>query len=178
MKMLSMFDNNFVIAILLPMNLTEIGQRVRDRREELGLSQARLAKLGGLSRVTINQLETGSICDLGVSKLLTLLDLLGLTLEALPRPMQGHALRMASRTASVSYKRELTCTELSQALADGTLPIGITPHIATLLDEAPLQIIVLAVEEAAQQEHVAPKAIWRHVIKWARELQSPRTVWA
>jgi transcriptional regulator with XRE-family HTH domain len=55
------------------MNLTEIGQRIRDRREELGLSQDRLAKLGGLSRVTINQLETGSIGDLGVSKLLNLL---------------------------------------------------------------------------------------------------------
>lgn len=159
------------------MNLPEIGQRIRDRREELGLSQDRLAKLGGLSRVTINQLETGSIGDLGVSKLLNLLDLLGLTLDAHARPTQGHALRMASRTASVSYKRELSSRELSHALADGALPIGITPHVATLLDEAPLQIIVSAVEEAAQQEHVAPKAIWRHVIKWAHDLQSPRKVW-
>lgn len=160
------------------MNLTEIGQRIRDRREELGLSQDRLAKLGGLSRVTINQLETGSIGDLGVSKLLNLLDLLGLTLDAHARATQGRALRMASRTASVSYKRVLSPRELSHALADGTLPIGITPHVATLLDEAPLQIIVLAVEEAALQEHVAPKVIWRHVIKWAHALQSPRKVWA
>ena len=59
------------------MNLNEIGQRTRDRREELGLSQARLAKLVGLSRVTINQLETGAIGDLGVSKLLNLLNVLG-----------------------------------------------------------------------------------------------------
>lgn len=160
------------------MNLIEIGQRIRERRDELGLSQDRLAKLGGLSRVTINQLETGSIGDLGVSKLLNLLDLLGLTLDARVRPSQGHALRMASRTASVSYKRELSSGELSHALADGVLPIGITPHVATLLDEAPLQIIVSAVEAAAQQEHVAPKAIWRHVIRWAHELQSPRKVWS
>jgi hypothetical protein len=67
---------------------------------------------------------------------------------------------------------------LSHALADGVLPLGIAPHVATLLDEAPLQIIVSAVEEAALQEHVAPKAIWRHVIKWAHELQSSRKVWA
>ena len=72
----------------------------------------------------------------------------------------------------------LSSNELSHALAGGALPAEITPHVATLLDEAPLQIIVSAVEEAAQQEHVAPKAIWRHVIKWAHDLQSPRMVWA
>jgi transcriptional regulator with XRE-family HTH domain len=160
------------------MNLTEIGQRIRDRREELGLSQDRLAKLGGLSRVTINQLETGAIGDLGVAKLLNLLGLLGLKLDTQPRPAQSHALRMASRTASVSYKRELLSSELAHALAGGVLPIAIAPHVATLLDEAPLKIIVSAVEEAAQQEHVAPKAIWRHVVRWAHELQSPRKVWS
>jgi transcriptional regulator with XRE-family HTH domain len=160
------------------MKLPEIGQRIRARREELGLSQDRLAKLGGLSRVTINQLETGAIGDLGVSKLLNLLELLGLTLDAHVRPTKAHGLRMASRTASVSYKRELSSRELSHALADGVLPLGIAPHVATLLEEAPLQIIVSAVEEASLQEHVAPKAIWRHVIKWAHELQSSRKVWA
>jgi transcriptional regulator with XRE-family HTH domain len=160
------------------MNLNEIGQRTRDRREELGLSQARLAKLVGLSRVTINQLETGAIGDLGVSKLLNLLNVLGLTLDAHARPVQQHALRMASRSASVSYKRELLPSELSHALADGTLPIGITPHVATWLDEAPLPIIVSAVEEAAHAEHVQPKKVWRHVVRWAHELQSVRKVWA
>lgn len=159
------------------MNLIEIGQRIRDRREELGLSQDRLARLGGLSRVTVNQLETGLIGELGASKLLHLLDLLGLTLDARTRVTQGHALRMACRTASVSYKRALSPREFSRALAYGTLPTEITPHVATLLDEAPLQIIVSAVEEAALQEHVAPKAIWRHVIKWAQVLQSPRKEW-
>lgn len=160
------------------MNLTQIGQHIRTRREELGLSQDRLAKLAGLSRVTVNQLETGAIVDLGVSKLLNLLDLLGLTLDAHASPKRGHALGMASRTASVSYKRVLSSDELSQALAGGALPPEIAPHVATLLDEAPLQIIVSAVEEAAQLQHVAPKAIWRHVIKWAHDLQSPRRVWA
>jgi transcriptional regulator with XRE-family HTH domain len=176
--MLNIVDSYFDLMPTQPMNLNEIGQCIRKRRDELGLSQDRLAKLGGLSRVTINKLETGSIGDLGVSKLLNLLDLLGLTLDANARPNQGQALRMASRTASVSYKRELTSGELSHALAEGTLPIGIAPHVATLLDEAPLQIIVSAVEEAAQQQEVAPKAIWRHVIRWAHELKSTRRVWA
>jgi transcriptional regulator with XRE-family HTH domain len=159
------------------MNLAEIGQRIRERREALGLSQDRLAKLGGLSRVTVNQLETGAIGELGVTKLLALLDLLGLTLDASTRPERKHALQMASRTASVSYKTSLEPGVLARALADGMLPAAITPHVATLLDEAPLSIIVSAIEEAASRHHVPPKQIWRHLIQWAHDLQSPRQVW-
>ncbi len=164
--------------MLRGMNLLEIGQRIRIRREALGLSQDRLAKLGGLSRVTINQLETGAIGDLGIAKLLVLLDLLGLALNTHEYPQKNNGLLMASRTASVSYKRELSAAELAQALADGALPFSITPHMATLLDEAPLSVIVLAVEEAAQQKHITPKAVWRNVIRFARDLQSPRKEWA
>lgn len=160
------------------MNLLEIGQRIRKRRDALGLSQDRLAKLGGLSRVTINQLENGAIGDLGVAKLLLLLDLLGLTLAAQERDASLLGLRVASRTASVSYRRALLPSELSDALITGVFPDEIMPHVATLLDEAPLQIIVSAVAEAAQQRRVAPKIIWRHLIKWAHALQSPRKVWA
>ena len=51
------------------MNLHEIGKLVRERRDTRGLSQDRLAKLAGLSRAPINQLETGALVDLGVTKL-------------------------------------------------------------------------------------------------------------
>ncbi|MBU0587182.1 MAG: helix-turn-helix domain-containing protein [Gammaproteobacteria bacterium] len=159
------------------MNLKELGQRIRNRREALGLSQDRLAKLSGLSRATVNQLETGAIGELGVTKLLALFDLLGLTLDAGTRPARKHALLMASRTASVSYKTSLDPGILAKALVDGALPTAITPHVATLLDEAPLSIIVSAIEEAATRHHVPPKQIWRHLIQWAHDLHSPRQVW-
>lgn len=51
----------------------KIGQLVQTRREALGLSQARLALLAGLSRATINPLENGSLVDLGAAKLLALI---------------------------------------------------------------------------------------------------------
>ena len=86
------------------MNLHEIGTLVRERRDTLGLSQDRLAKLAGLSRATINQLETGALVDLGVIKLACLLELVGLTFEAHARATPHRGLLMASRTASVSYK--------------------------------------------------------------------------
>ena len=69
--------------------LQQIGVLVRRRREDLGLSQQRLAKLADLSRATINQLETGVLVDLGVRKLAGLLDLLGLALVAGARPVSA-----------------------------------------------------------------------------------------
>jgi hypothetical protein len=85
---------------------------------------------------------------------------------------------MASRVASVSYKRTLDARRLARALASGEIPQGMQPHLMSLLDEVPLQIVVRAVEEAAQQERVPPKQIWRNLARWASDLRSPRRVWA
>jgi transcriptional regulator with XRE-family HTH domain len=159
------------------MQLTEIGIDVRRRREALGLSQKALGRLAGLSRATINQLEGGSLRDLGVAKLGRLLGLLGLRLgtRRVARPARG--LLMASRTASVGYRRALDAATLARALASGRMPPWAAPHVAVLLDEAPLQVVVRAVEDAARVERVPPKDIWRNLARWAAELQSPRRVW-
>lgn len=162
----------------LLMNLREIGLKVGQRRTDLGLSQDRLAKLCGLSRSTIHHLEKGSLNDLGAAKLLSLLSLLGLDVITQEHSKQHHGLDMASKTASVSYKTKLHSTDLSRSLACGELPEKIYPHVASLLDEAPLEIIVSAVEEAAKVNRVAPKVIWKHIRRWAHEMQSPRLAWA
>ena len=160
------------------MNLTDLGQLVHFRRQALGLSQARLAAMSGLSRATINQLETGSLVDLGAAKLIGLLNLVGIDLDALARKGHNHALESVSQTASVSYKSQLEPADLAAALVDGALPQRLTPHIATLLDEAPLSLIVAAVEEVALSSSLAPKLLWKHLFQWAKELHSPRAVWA
>lgn len=160
------------------MNLREIGLKVAQRRTDLGLSQDRLAKLCGLSRSTIHHLEKGSLNDLGAAKLLALLSLLGLDVITQEHRRKNHGLDMASKTASVSYKTELKRAVLSQSLASGKLPETIYPHVATLLDEAPLEIIVSAVEEAAKVNHVSPKVIWKNIDRWAQEMHSPRLAWA
>ena len=160
------------------MNLADIGQLVHARRQALGLSQARLALLSGLSRATINQLETGSLVDLGAAKLIAMLDLVGLNLDAGMRKGHEHALQSASQSASVSYKTPLDPADLAAALVDGALPTAITPHIATLLDEVPLSLIVAAVEEVASKSSTSPKLLWKHVFHWAHDLHSPRGAWA
>jgi transcriptional regulator with XRE-family HTH domain len=144
----------------------------------LGLSQGRLAALAGLSRATINQLENGALVDLGAAKLIALLDLVGIHLDAGTRKGQQHALQLVSQTAGVSYKTELNPAALAAALIDGKLPAHISPQVATLLDEAPLSLIVAAVEEVTAQSQQAPKLPWKHLIAWAHDLQSSRPVWA
>jgi len=160
------------------MNLREIGLRVRDRRIALGLSQQRLARLSGLSRATINQLETGRLEDLGVAKLTALMDLVGLHLETAEQPRPRHGLRMAARTASVSYRVPLDSRELSRAGAAGDLPTALKPQVATLLDDTPLPIIVSMVEEVARSKGIAPRIVWRHLAGWAQALRSPRQAWS
>ncbi len=160
------------------MNLREIGLKVGQRRTDLGLSQDRLARLCGLSRSTIHHLEKGTLNDLGAAKLLALLSLLGLDVITQETSKKHFGLDMASKTASVSYKTRLQSTDLSHSLACGELPESIYPHVATLIDEAPLEMIVSAVEEAAIENRVAPKLIWKNIHRWAQEMHSPRSAWA
>ena len=160
------------------MNLVDIGKLVHDRRQVLGLSQARLGKLSGLSRVTVNQLESGAIIDLGAAKLIALLDLVGLRLNADGARRPARALELASQTASVSYKTVLDPRALEAAMVNGHLPEALTAHVSTLLDEVPLQLIVAAVEEVSAKRRVPAKLVWKHMVQWAHDLQSPRRVWA
>lgn len=160
------------------MNLTDIGHLVQTRREALGLSQARLARLSGLSRATINQLENGSLVDLGASRLIRLLNLLGMDLSAHSVTPGTPALTLLSQTASVSYKTALMPDALAKALVSGHLPDALVPQVSTLLDEAPLPLIVSSVEEVAQRTHTPPKTVWKHLTAWAQALHSPRAAWA
>ena len=62
------------------MRLREIGNRIRSERRRKGFTQARLAEEAGLSRATLNGLETGTVRELGFHKLDAVLGILGLEL--------------------------------------------------------------------------------------------------
>lgn len=162
-------------------SLLDIGRAVRMRRMELGLSQNQLAHLSGLSRQTLVGLENGSLSDLGVNRVAQVTSVLGL--EAAPLSTEGRGkkrgLWMAAKTASVSYSHELTPKTLGAALVSGEVQPPFVPHLVHLLDEAPVPIVVMAVEEAAAHAHVAPKAVWRNVAKLAKSLSVHRqALWA
>lgn len=62
------------------MDLKELGRQIATTRREHGHTQAGLARAAGLSRQTVSALERGDLGDLGVRKVLRLLDALNLTL--------------------------------------------------------------------------------------------------
>lgn len=158
------------------MNLIDIAQSVRVRRIDLGLSQAQLAHLSGLSRQTLVGLENGTLSDLGVNRVGQVMAVLGLDM---PKPdtvarRKKRGLWMAAKTASVSYSRELVPEALEKVLASGDVPPPFAAHLTHLLDEAPVPVVVMAVEETASRAHVPPRQIWRNVAKLAESLSVHR----
>jgi len=78
-KISKIFDIN-----ILDMNLIDIGQSVRKHRIALRLTQAAVAQLAGVSRATLNALETGFLSELGVTRLMRILATVGLSLTVMP----------------------------------------------------------------------------------------------
>lgn len=163
------------------MTIQMIGKEVHARREAVGLSQTRLAKLADLSRQTVQRLEAGTIKDLSFQRLTRILSVLGLSLEtpSLAARQRKNGLWMAAKTSSVSYRREMSSEELEHALSSGTAPADLQSNLLHFLDEAPLPVVVMAVEETAQQERVNPATIWTNVGKLGKQLGAIRyELWA
>jgi transcriptional regulator with XRE-family HTH domain len=59
------------------MELSEIGRTIRKARQAQGLTQERLAAKAGISRATLNGLETGMVGELGFRRLAAILGILG-----------------------------------------------------------------------------------------------------
>jgi len=64
--------------------LFRIGADIRKERKLRKISQEKLAKDLGMSRSTVSQIESGIVQDIGVRKLIRILDYLGLELRVRP----------------------------------------------------------------------------------------------
>ncbi len=148
-----------------------LGAEFKARREALGLSQARLAALVGLSRATVNAFEAGAT-DLGVAKVFRIAQVLGLRFGVLSADPAGGWLHTAAQSASVSYRTAMPASELAKSLRTGKIDSRYRSHIATLLDEASPATLVKAVREAFPGK--VPKAAWRNVARMAKETLSTR----
>lgn len=63
------------------MKFVELGQAIRFRRRELGVSQQLMAQQLGFSRATLNAFEIGRSADIGLKKVIAMLDYLGYELS-------------------------------------------------------------------------------------------------
>ena len=162
----------------------ELGQAMRMRRAEMGLSQAQVAALSGLSRQTVNQLETGAVPDLGLNKAERLATLLGLALRvdagrARPARLQKMTpLMRAAATASVSYKAPLTAAKLKHILMTGRVAEDYAPHLHAFLDEAPVSLLASVADQLHEQVGLDRGAVWKTYRRLAHEVKSQREIWA
>jgi transcriptional regulator with XRE-family HTH domain len=62
----------------------EIGQQIRQARKRRKLTQDQLAQAIGMSRTTIGQIENGTVQDVGVRKLIRILEYFDLELRVRP----------------------------------------------------------------------------------------------
>lgn len=158
------------------MDIYSVGKAVKARREGLGLTQDRLARLANLSRQTVQRLEAGSIKDLSFQRVTALLSVLGLGFDnlSLASRQKKRGLWMAAKTSSVSYREDLSESLLEKILATGKVPPGYEAHIGHLLGQAPVNYVVMAVEEAAEHEHLSPAQVWSNVAQLANTLSPVR----
>jgi transcriptional regulator with XRE-family HTH domain len=165
----------------------ELGQAVNSRRTDMGLTQAALAKLSGLSRATVNQVENGTVKDLSLHRAARLLGVLGLSVTiSHPREQRTsaasrektNALDLAARTASVSYRRALPSDLLGRFLIEGTVSDPFAPHLNALLEDAPVSLLASVIEQLHQRMGIERTMLWTHMRTIARQLQSRRDIWA
>jgi transcriptional regulator with XRE-family HTH domain len=134
------------------MRLQEIGHIIRRTRLARQTTQAQLAEQAGLSRTTINQLESGVVPDLGIRKTQTVLAQLGLTLQVRLAPRRPNYVRMAIASANSGYREKLSESELVRALRTGRIPKGRRPHLRTLFEEAPAAVVRGLVDELGRHD--------------------------
>ena len=64
--------------------LFEIGKEIRSARKRRKITQDQMAKALGMSRTTVGQIEAGIVQEIGVRKLIRILEYLGLELGVRP----------------------------------------------------------------------------------------------
>jgi len=161
----------------------ELGSALRARRTEMGLSQARVAALSGLSRQTVNQIEMGVVPDLGLNKAERLASVLGLMLRVdAGRPRREKRDRMAplvraAATASVSYKNRIAPMTLKRILVTGQISEKYMPHVSSLLDDAPVSLLSAVAEQLHKEANLSRETVWKNYRSLARQVKSRRPIW-
>ncbi|MFM9967340.1 MAG: helix-turn-helix domain-containing protein [Burkholderiales bacterium] len=158
------------------MRTHEIGHAIRNARKALNLTQAALAATAGLSRETLNLLESGLVRDLGIRKVLTVLEVLDLEIVVEPssKPRGPNYLRMACTSANVSFSTTLTEDELIHAMVTGKVPKGKASHLRALFDEAPLPILKGLLDAAGKWAQ--PGKLERSLVKLAHDCGALRKI--
>lgn len=162
--------------------LLELGYAVRERRQDMGMTQATLARLSGLSRATVNQLENATARELGIARAQRVMAVVGLSVvitgaRASARSVTP-ALLKAARAASVRYRDVMNADTLAAALGGGAVPAAFMPHVRSLLEEASVALLAEVVEDLHARRGTARADVWRRMRELAQEFMVSREIWS
>jgi transcriptional regulator with XRE-family HTH domain len=156
------------------MYFAALGLVIRRARKARALTQAQLARQAGVARTTLNQLENGVFPDIGVKKLMAILEILGQRLAVVPAAAERGEpdyLRMACALAGTRVRDPLRPDDLAHALLTGRVPMHRRAHLRVILKALPapaLEGVVAQVGAWSSREKVLA-----NVEKIARGLGSP-----
>lgn len=120
----------------------------------------------GLSMGQVQQLAARAGCDI--------LYLLGLNPQTL-KPLSSRCwLSIAAEICSVSYLSVITPEVLLELLTTGNFPQSVSQSVSYFIEDAALQVVVMAVETAAGESGIEISVIWRHVAQIAMTMSSAR----
>ena len=163
-----------------PLSVAAVGTTIRAYRKASGVSQKDLAKWGGVSRATLNYLESGrDDIEIGAGKLFALLSVLGVPLE-IPVDVDragDEGLVEASLKASGKGKKRLAEGDLMEALASGKIPPGTEASLATFLQAASQGVGLAAIRLAAARSGNPPKEISKNARALAKALHVEGAAW-
>lgn len=160
----------------MTINTNEAGERIRNRRIEMGLTAQHVAKFTDLPIDAIIALEEGPAEFVDQEHMKTVRVMLGVDAQGLPAKGLSNALSMTARNISTSYRQIVRPEILSEILRTGVAPECYYPHLMYLLDETPLALALQAAWKASTPE-VATEQILDHLAAWARKWNSHRKVW-
>lgn len=162
------------------MKVSAVGSVVRAYRKASGISQKDLAAMIGISRATLNYLESGRDIEIGASKLLALLDLLGIPFsvpEGVDRAHDDAVLERAAKAASGKGKAKLTRKAVVEGFATGAVPTGLDVPMRALLEQTAEPDILAVVRSVSAGSGQAPKAVWRNGRSLAKAVGCDRRIW-
>ena len=161
------------------MKVASVGAVVRAYRKASGISQKDLAQMVGMSRATLNYLESGRDIEIGAAKLLALLDVLAVPF-AIPADIDraGDEATVDRAAKAISSKgKKATRKVMVEALATGRVPIGYEKSVAAFVEQVEEPEILALVRLTAAAADQSVSGVWKNARSLAKAVGSTRKGW-
>jgi transcriptional regulator with XRE-family HTH domain len=160
------------------MKVATVGGVVRTYRKASGISQKDLAAMVGMSRATLNYLESGRDIEIGAGKLLSLLAVLAVPF-VLPTDIDVSADEGAVDNALKTLKgsKRMTRKVLVEALTTGRVPIGLDKELTQVIDSTPDPVVFAMVRVVGVGAGLSGQAVRKNARSLAKAVGSSNKAW-